>query len=343
MLNSIHISAFSTTKRVNHGGVRRSVQLSSLAVEQGRQITYPLENKVALRRAFFKPILVLKALSLLSKIGPSRFTLKGLIVTISQCVWLLDLLKKNTSDNEIGIEIAPGRPMILAALLGVLGKKFVAYPHNVEFLVPGQVQGIFSGPEQDYFIERFVYQSAKKVITISRFDAAVIKSMGVAKVAVLPYIPVSEFRDELLKIKEKRATTEKKGVLILGTVGNIPTREGVQNMLDMIAQNSLGIQFKLAGYGTEIFIDSSPASLEVLGSVTKEVMFDLMSGCKCLLINQPQTSGMLTRIVEAEFVDIPVYVLSDYMQADDPSLRMTKRITSLSALAELIGDDDKKF
>lgn len=332
MTELIHITAFNLGEGGEHGGVRRSMQLSSFAADKGRVTTTLIENKTALRLAILKPTHVLKSLTLIFKLGPSRFTLKGLVVAISQGVWLLDLLKTNIPDDEIWIEVAPGRTMILAAMAGILGRQFIAYPHNVEFLVPAQSQAYFSGPEHEYFIERSVYKSAKEVITISGFDAAVIRSLGVNNVTVFPYFPSCQFREELLHIRDKRRKTVKDGVLILGTVGNVPTREGVRELLGIIADNSGELKYKLAGYGTEIFVDTAPEAVEVLGSVTKDQLNWLLSSCKFLLVKQPQTSGMLTRLVEAEFVGIPVYVLGDYMQADDPSLRMTTRISSLEEL-----------
>ena len=40
-----------------------------------------------------------------------------------------------------------------------------------------------------------------------------------------------------------------------------------------------------------------------------------MKNCKCLIINQAQTSGFLTKIVEFNLAGIPIIVTSNYYQA----------------------------
>ena len=40
-----------------------------------------------------------------------------------------------------------------------------------------------------------------------------------------------------------------------------------------------------------------------------------MKNCKCLIINQAQTSGFLTKIVEFNLARIPILITSNYYQA----------------------------
>lgn len=328
MSKSFHISAFWRDDIVKHGGVRRSAQLGEYAARHGREVCCPPRSLVGLGRGLLKPLVCFRVLILIYRAGFSRFTLRGIVVAIRQGVWLLPILDQSPNE-EIWIEIAPGRPMLLAMFLCCRGQNFVAYPHNVEFLVPRPPHPYFSGPEAEYIIERLIYKSARRTYAISHFDAAVIRSLGGFNVTTLSYTPVGIFKEQLQLIKSKRQRTRKSGGLIVGTTTNPPTREGIKEVLRLVGKDRLGVQFKLAGYGTEIFFDCAPACVEVLGSVTQEQMRDLMCRCEFLLIKQPQTSGMITRLVEAEIASIPVYILGDYIQADDPFLTLTRRISSL--------------
>jgi hypothetical protein len=325
-----HIPAFDQTEPA-HGGVRRSAQICKLLEDAGVKISQPLTSADYVGYSLKNPFLFLVALRWVRRIGIFNFTLKGFAVAFLQGAWLSAELNRS-SGGSVSIEVAPGRNLILAALLAASGRRFKAYPHNVEFLVPGQRQPYFRGSSKEFQIERMVYLGAEKILTISSFDAAVISSLGATNVKVLPYEPVGEYLNDLRKIYEARVGKPKSGVLILGTVGNKPTEAGISQLLLEIEQQSQRIRFTLAGYGTEHFTDTAPRNVHVVGSVSQERLFELMSTCEGLLINQPQTSGMLTRLVEANIAGVPVYMISDYLQASDPSLRGVTRIKSLSEL-----------
>jgi glycosyltransferase involved in cell wall biosynthesis len=336
MSSLLHICAYSPKSACEHGGVRRSMQLCAVAEQKGGEIVIPISPTPANLHFLLRPFALLKSIRNIFRIGIFYFSFKGFLIALLQGAWLAIVMERN-EESVLWIEVAPNRSMLLAALISASDRSYIAFPHNVEFLVPSHCQGYFSGRGSEFFIEQYVYTRASRVCAISEFDAAVIRSLGVNSVDVLSYAPVGPQREELLLIRGLRESSEKSYMLILGTVGNLPTRIGIDHLLRLIAlecsqPSSPAREYKLAGYGTEVFRDMAPSAVVVLGSVSKEVLRELMVSCSALLVSQPQTSGMLTRIVEAEVAGIPVYVHGHYIQAWDPALKETKIISSLCEL-----------
>jgi hypothetical protein len=89
----------------------------------------------------------------------------------------------------------------------------------------------------------------------------------------------------------------------------------------------------LVRFGTEIFHENAPENLEVLGAISDEVIYSLMATCEALLIRHPQSSGMFTRLIEAEIAEIPVFLLGDYLQASEKDFKMVSKAQSLDQLA----------
>lgn len=312
------------------------MQVCAFVEQNGGKVVVPISSAASNVNFLLNPSFLFESIANIFRIGVSYFSFRGLLVALLHGAWLASVMKRNEK-SALSIEVGPGVPMLLAALISASGRSFIAYPHNVEFLVPTRFQRYFSSRASEFYIERYIYTRASRVCAISEFDAAVIRSMGVNSVDVLPFAPVGRRRDELLSIRELRESSEKSHMLILGTVGNVPTRTGMHRLLSLIALDcsrplSLSREYKLAGYGTEVFRGIAPSSVLVLGSVTNELLRELMVTCEGLLVMQPQTSGMLTRIVEAELAGVPVYVLGNYIQALDPSLKNTKIISSLREL-----------
>jgi hypothetical protein len=327
---SIHISAFSD-EIIKHGGVRRSEQITTLAASKGYVSISPPSLRECTRLMRSRPLLFFKALFLTLSLGVSVFSLKGFRRSLSYGAWLIQQLHKEP-EVPIWIEIGPNRNILLAALIMAMDRPYVAFPHNVEFLVPHQSQKLFRGSCSVFKLERAIYLKASSVIAISNFDAAVIRSLGVKHVETMRYDPVGSHRDKLLKIHSRRNSSKKSRFLILGSATNPPTRAGIQKILDEIVTLETNSEYVLAGYGTESFKYNAPISVSVLGSVSDETLSELLSSCEALIVHQPQTSGMLTRLIDAEVAGVPVWILGDYLQASDPLLHMTKYLGSLKDL-----------
>jgi len=101
---------------------------------------------------------------------------------------------------------------------------------------------------------------------------------------------------------------------MLGAVGNKPTFDGVKSLLDYKSTHEGEYCLIVAGYGTEAFKEYDSESIKVLGSIDSQKLNELMDSSKALLINQPQTTGFLTKIVEFNLSGIPMFILSGYLQ-----------------------------
>jgi glycosyltransferase involved in cell wall biosynthesis len=101
--------------------------------------------------------------------------------------------------------------------------------------------------------------------------------------------------------------------LLLATVGNQPSFNGIKTLITDYQSAS---PLFLAGYGTDVFSESCSSNVSVLGEVSDEKLFELMASVKALIINQPQTTGFLTKIIESNLAGLPVIVVSKYVQAE---------------------------
>lgn len=328
-----HITAAAESDPL-HGGTRRSLQICAVAESRGRRVVRTISGRSpkAMGRLLLSPFCLFKTACLIIKIGLVHFSVRGVYAALIHGVWLYQTNSLSERD-EIWIELSAGKCMVLAALLSALKVKYVAFPHNIEFLVPNQNQEFFRNSAMAFAIEKKIYCGASRVYTISSFDRAVIRCLGVDRVEVLRYQPPDTIIPDLLRIRKNRINTHKEGILIIGSIGNTPTRKGVGCLLDKIrSANRFGKKFILAGFGTEIFLDTAPKNCEVLGSVGNEKLLDLLARCEGLLISHPQSSGMLTRIVEAEIAGVPVFILGDYLQASEDQFSGVRVIESLDQL-----------
>lgn len=259
------------------------------------------------------PLSLLAVVPLLSISGVRFLSFRGLVATLLYGA-LLHARLKRLKGSHVHIELAPNRDIVLGNVLVSLGMPFTAYPHNIEFMVNGQRQTYFRSQDAAFKAEMRIYRHAKAVITISDFDTAVLQSLGISQAQTLPYQPPQEDKTMLESIRIARQTSKKAGILILGTVGNPPTRFGVEQLLSRIAAHPEKRKYILAGFGTEDMVGAAPPNVAVLGGVDHQKLIDLMTHTEALLLYQPPTSGMLTRIIEASLAGVPVNVMGGYMQ-----------------------------
>ena len=117
---------------------------------------------------------------------------------------------------------------------------------------------------------------------------------------------------KLYHIKRKQANPNKLDVkreyLILGSATNPPTKIGMQQLIDYFSlQNNLSFVIHVAGYNTEILKYKKNLQIQNHGTISKEDLLYLLINVDGIIINQPTTSGALTRIVENRIAGIPIY------------------------------------
>lgn len=195
-------------------------------------------------------------------------------------------------------------------LMKAAGAKIIGYPHNLESLVPMQLDPL-THKQSPYWLYEEVerLKLCDEVYCISKEETWLLQLFGV-NARYYPYYPPKEVESELVEIKKKRAARknhEKKQYLILGSATNPPTRMGMQNLIDYLEQQKgENYSIHVAGYNTEM-LHVSGGTVINHGTVTTEELGELLISTDGIIIYQPTTSGALTRIVENRIANIPIY------------------------------------
>lgn len=296
----------------------------------------PASPWAAARIASRSPILLARAFGLFMFRRPRGLTIRGMAAFVLYGGWFLGLLQTHRP-RTVYLEIGPSLGLVIGSIAAASGVRYLAFPHNIEFLVPGQTQRLFRSEEAAVAAEIATYRSAAAVITISDFDSGVVECLGIAA-HTLPYRPSSQHLTALQAIKDARRATSKDHYLVLGTVRNPPTEAGMRRLFDLIRKSAVPRKFVVAGYGSETLAGVAPQNVRVAGTVSDAELADLMTRCHGLVLFQPQTSGFLTRITEANLAGIPVYVLGGYRQAGHLDKFSIFAIENLDSLPDSLPD-----
>lgn len=196
-------------------------------------------------------------------------------------------------------------------LMKAAGAKVIAYPHNLESLVPTQTD-FMTGKKSPYWlyeeIERL--KMCDEVYCISKEETWLLSLYGV-NAFYFPYYPPKEAEKNFVKVKEARQVDidrKNRKYLILGSATNPPTRMGMEKLVNELADKDMNYQIHVAGYGTESLGRIENSMIFYHGALNNEELFHLLAETDGLIINQPPTSGALTRIAEMRVAGIPVFV-----------------------------------
>ena len=193
---------------------------------------------------------------------------------------------------------------ILPYLAKKYNKQVVAFPHNLEALVGGQKSTLFSwNAEQRFAREMQVLRACEKVYAISNEETWLLQLMGVNVTALLYQLPTI-VKKQCDKVAEARKRSSKDYYLMLGSAINPPTRIGMEEVLNAW---DYSVPLVVAGFGTEQLKQYESGEVCIIGEVGDEQLHDLQVHCKALVVNQPATTGALTRIEEFLESSIPIY------------------------------------
>ncbi len=198
-------------------------------------------------------------------------------------------------------------------------KKVVAVMHNIESLVPGCKSEITQHyAPADFQDEIHLLRRCDVVFTISKEETWLMRLYGV-NAYYLPYYPAKECREWLLQIRaarENNSPYSAQSYLVIGSAINGPTAIGMQQLVDYAAAHLQGAALHIGGYGTDkhLHIPAGCSNVVLLGELSQKQLTYEMTTCTAILINQPPTTGALTRIVEAEIAGIPVVANTDSMR-----------------------------
>ena len=311
------LSTFLNNK-VRHGGVKRSDQIVELLkrydvvsvnpyLSIGKSIKLSLLNPSAFLEGFcFSIFAFFKGISI-----------KGLIIFSLKSVEIIKIIRAN-SNREIILDGGGNLPILLMNFLIYKKLKFNTFLQNIEYLVPEKkINNYFKSPRDKYFFELKGYKGASSIFTISDLDSAI---LGCHKInsEIIPYFPAAKDFKKLKTIRNIRSKSnlnkKSRNILLLGTVANPPTRQGMLNAIISFKNQSIKYKLEVAGFGTDVFSHLSSSNINILGSVTEKKLQQLMLEAKCLIVNQAQTTGFLSKIVDFNLAGIPILITSEYYQ-----------------------------
>lgn len=218
---------------------------------------------------------------------------------------------------------------ILPYLAKKYNKQVVAFPHNLEALVGGQKSTLFSwNAEQRFSREMQVLRACEKVYAISNEETWLLQLMGV-NASVLLYELPSAVKEQCDKVAELRKQSSKDYYLMLGSAINPPTRIGMEEVLKAWDHS---VPLVVAGFGTEQLKQYELGKVHIIGGVQDEKLLDLQVHCKALIVNQPATTGALTRIEEFLAAGIPIYANENSIR----SYRNREGIKIFNSVSEIL-------
>lgn len=309
-------------KPFGNGGERREAQLDEIYREVGVTRRYYGMHRIPLTIGMWLRSVRLIAQSQNRVIFRHIFTHpKAVYHYIKSWAWNVDELRSffKTDDNMFVYEgsAAYHYPVVEEAFRRK--KKVVAVMHNVESLVPGSRSEITQHyAPADFQNEVNLLRKCDIVFMISREETWLMRLYGV-NAYYLPYYPAKECQEWLFRIRavrEQKEPKEKRTFLVIGSAINAPTAIGMQQLVDYMEKLQLNVELHIGGYGTaqHIHIANDYKNVVLLGELSQEQMTREMIECNAILINQPPTTGALTRIVEAEIAGVPVVANTDSMR-----------------------------
>ncbi len=289
------------------GGSKRSVQIRELL--QGRGISY-VDDSLVLPKNVPKRQLAkwaFRAICFIHRHYPHR------IKSISRYIKLIKyyalripgvLDKYKDKDVDFLWENTNDRDMLY--LLKATGHRVIGMPHNVESLVHSES---IKALEEEINNLRH----CDSAFAISKEETWLLRLLGL-NAHYLPYYPPKEVESFLLSIRRKRELRKshsRKVFSLLGSATNIPTRSGMQALIDFAATKELPFDLLVAGYGTESLKTVSHPNISFLGTLTTDELEKMLLEIDGIIIYQPPTTGALTRIPEMVVAGVPVFANFD--------------------------------
>ncbi len=334
----LHISSFLQSS-TRHGGTRRSEQILEMLEERDDVDLIVLSNAISWQENVSKYKSIWICLFSVSKIISSAFkhfvarrlTLRGVYRYIFYGYPVICCINSEKIDLIV-LEVVKGTSMVVADIVRISELPYIVVPHNVEFLVHGQSDNSFFSPGDAFDWEVNIYRGAKQILAISEFDAAILRCFDI-NVDFLPYYPSKSFFDNIEIFRKHREISIKDFYLVFGTVYNVPTRIGIERLLIQIIKS---VDWKkkviVAGYGSEVLVAYKNENIDVRGSISDSNLNKLLESTLGVIIQQPQTTGFMTRLTELNLLQVPVYVVGHYEQAkllDDYGIHLVKSIDEI--------------
>jgi hypothetical protein len=323
-MNTIYRFTIYKSDSFGNGAEKRTAQISEILNEAGRewhQIPSGF-NTITLSTYYFKKcfrtiINFLRVICIIKKPANIR-SLYRTISYVTQFKGIYSIPKAREGDFILW-ETTKMEYSFVVPFFKKLGYTVVAIPHNIESLVPGQVSAITKKASPYWLFDEInILKECSAVFVISKEETLILRQCGI-KAEYLPYYPTREVLDMLLRIRSLRMKREveektKKRILMIGSAVNPPTKQGMKDRIAYFKKEDSSIcDILVAGYGTESLksLAENIPNLSFLGEISDDALFQIFTEIDAILIQQPPTSGALTRIIESLIAGVPVLVNFD--------------------------------
>lgn len=293
-----------------HGGEKRSFQIEALMHQLGLNVEYLQLNQIIQLSRFSRFYFLLRNLrfifSLQLKINSIRY-LQRLSLHLMAAKSQIPTVE---SGSVIFYEHSIRTNWFIPLLLAQKGCKIIAFPHNLESLVPDQISGLGDVRNPHGFSEEIlVLKHASLVLSISKEENWLLNLWNIPSL-YYPYVPSAEETVILKSISAQRSKRKRnKQFLIFGSVGNPPTFWGMVQLLRFLQKNHIpGDLFHIVGFHSERLKEEIEFSsvFQFHGSVSTKELYRLYAEVDAAIIHQTPSTGALTKIPELLLSGVPV-------------------------------------
>ena len=289
----------------NHGGGHRSAQLREALSTDGWTF-----SEISQARKSSRILDLILGLWIYLRFGVFRpVTLSGIRSTGHLLTTLRRVLKEHPQVKAVFLE---GTGFIMPFLFPIAKShqlRVFSAPQNLESLVDYREKALGKvNIHARWRQEVRLFRYCDETFCISQEEQWLLELFGV-KASYLPYRPVETEVTRLITIRSKRVLPQNLNLLCLGSIENIPTREGMIKLHERL-KGKLGstpVTIHIVGNGTELLAGTiTDPSFVLHGRVDDATLDRMRSECSALLIFQAATTGFLTRVTEALIAGIPV-------------------------------------
>lgn len=291
-----------------YGGARRNAQVKDILMRFFPDVI-ELKTDVLYSSKFKKILTGVKSAQRIIK-APNLKAIKNIIHTDILINYHLDKFS-DLRDNILICEGYCPSNWFLVEVTRKLNCKFIVFPQNLESLVPLS-KSIQTGKQSpDWFQEELTaLQKCDGVFTISREEQWLLGLYGLES-GFMPYFPLAEAQKELLSIRDKRTKTpeivENNSFLCIASAHYYPTYLGMKSLIELFESSPISAKLLIGGFGSEVLSSCITSSkVELVGQLSQDKINDLHTRVKAVIINQPYSTGALTKIPETLISGVPI-------------------------------------
>ena len=290
------------------GGVKRSHQITELLKKRYKNIKILKLEKFKRINRIKKILFYFKINKYINKLNVPNLSIKQKYKISCNILSVKTRIPKIKTGDILIYEHSQVLSWFVPFVFYQLKCKVLVFPHNLESFVPQKLVSRFLTRQQNQALELAVLRFAEKVFVISKEENWFLRLQN-CNSFYFPFIVDKKQSFELEKLKEKRLNRKNNNqFLILGSFYP-PTKDGIIELVSYLQQNfNEDYVFHIAGYGTEQLKAEIKQSGNVFlhGTVSKEKLYELYETVDACILNQPPTTGALTKIPELLFAGIPI-------------------------------------